>query len=78
MIKFDKTLAKKTLTYLGIVVFFIALSYAFVPQVLSGKIVNQGDISSWKGMSNEAVTFNAAHPEDKTAWQYREPMYRKE
>ena len=68
MIKFDKKLAKKALTYLGIVVFFIALSYAFVPQVLSGKIVNQGDISSWKGMANEAVTFNAAHPEDRTAW----------
>ncbi len=59
---------KKTLIYLGIVVFFVVLSYAFVPQVLSGKIVNQGDISSWKGMANEALTYNAQHPEDKTQW----------
>ncbi len=61
-------IVKKILIYLGIVVFFVVLSYAFVPQVLSGKIVNQGDISSWKGMANEAVTYNAQHPEDKTQW----------
>ena len=35
---------------------------------LDGKIVNQSDIASWKGMANEAVTDNAAHPEDPTAW----------
>ena len=44
------------------------LAYAFVPQVLDGKIVNQSDIASWKGMANEAMTHNAAHPEDPTAW----------
>ena len=52
-IKINDALVKKILVYLGIVVFFVVLSYAFVPQVLSGKIVNQGDISSWKGMANE-------------------------
>lgn len=67
-IKINDALVKKILVYLGIVVFFVVLSYAFVPQVLSGKIVNQGDISSWKGMANEAVTYNAQHPEDKTQW----------
>ncbi len=61
-------IVKKIFIYLGIVVFFVVLSYAFVPQVLSGKIVNQGDISSWKGMVNEAVTYDAQHPEDKTRW----------
>ncbi len=68
MKKIDKTLLRKVLTVVGIVVFFLVISYAFVPQVLSGKIVNQGDISSWRGMANEAVTYNAAHPEDKTLW----------
>ncbi len=66
--KSGNDIVKKILIYLGIVVFFVALSYAFVPQVLSGKIVNQGDISSWKGMANEALTYNAQHPEDKTHW----------
>ncbi len=68
MKKIDKTLLRKVLTVVGIVAFFLVISYAFVPEVLSGKIVNQGDISSWRGMANEAVTYNAAHPEDKTHW----------
>ncbi len=65
---FQNKIWKNVLIYLGIVLLFLVLSYLLVPQVLSGKIVNQGDISSWKGMSNEAVTYNAAHPEDKTRW----------
>ncbi len=64
----NKELTKKILIYAGIVLFFIVLSYGFVPQVLGGKIVNQSDIASWKGMANEAMTYNAAHPEDPTAW----------
>ena len=47
---------------------FIVAAYSFTPQVLDGKIVNQSDIASWKGMANEAVTYNAAHPDDPTAW----------
>ena len=47
---------------------FIVAAYSFTPQVLDGKIVNQSDIASWKGMANEAVTYNAAHPNDPTAW----------
>ena len=64
----NKELTKKILIYAGIVLLFLVLSYGFVPQVLGGKIVNQSDIASWKGMANEAVTHNAAHPEDPTAW----------
>lgn len=63
---------KKTLKnigiYVGILLLFIVAAYGFTPQVLDGKIVNQSDIASWKGMANEAVTHNAAHPEDPTAW----------
>ena len=64
----NKETIKKILIYAGIVLLFVVLAYAFVPQVLDGKIVNQSDIASWKGMANEAMTHNAAHPEDPTAW----------
>ena len=64
----NKELLKKILVYAGIILLFAVLSYGFVPQVLDGKIVNQSDIASWKGMANEAMTHNAAHPEDPTAW----------
>ena len=64
----NKELTKKILIYAGIVLLFLVLAYGFVPQVLQGKIVNQSDIASWKGMANEAMTHNAAHPEDPTAW----------
>ena len=59
---------KKLLLYAGIIVGLLVLSYAYVPQVLSGKIVNQSDISGWQGMSHEMMEWNAAHPGDQTAW----------
>ena len=64
----NKDVLKKILVYAGIILFFAILAYGFVPQVLDGKIVNQSDIASWKGMANEAMTHNEAHPEDPTAW----------
>ena len=64
----NKELIKKILTYAGIVLFFAVVAYSFVPQVLDGKIVNQSDIAGWKGMAQEAVAHNDAHPEDPTAW----------
>ncbi len=59
---------KKILTGLGVVLGFLLLSYGFVPQVLSGKIVNQSDISGWQGMAREMMDWNSAHPDDQTAW----------
>ncbi|MCQ2156003.1 MAG: hypothetical protein MJY57_02220 [Bacteroidales bacterium] len=59
---------RKIILYSGIVLSFLVLAYAFVPQVLSGKIVNQSDISGWQGMSREMMSWNAAHPSDQTAW----------
>lgn len=64
----NKELIRKIATYTLIVLFFAVLAYGFTPQVLGGKIVNQSDIASWKGMANEAVTYNAAHPDDPTEW----------
>ena len=63
-----KELLKKIGIYAGILLLFIGLAYSYTPQVLEGKIVNQSDIASWKGMANEAMTHNEAHPEDPTAW----------
>ena len=48
----DKKLLKNLGIALGAVLFFLVLSYAFVPQLLQGKIVNQ----------------NKAHPDDPTYW----------
>lgn len=59
---------KKILQYAGIALFFLVLAYGFVPQVLGGKIVNQSDISGWKGMTHEIIEHNAAHPDDPTRW----------
>ena len=64
----NRTLLKNIGIYAGILLLFIGLAYGFTPQVLDGKIVNQSDIASWKGMANEAMTHNQAHPEDPTAW----------
>ena len=59
---------KKILTFAGIILFFLVIAYAFVPQVLSGKIVNQSDISGYVGMSHEMSEWNKAHPDDPTSW----------
>ena len=59
---------KNILYAAGIVLLFIVISYAFVPEVLGGKIVNQSDISGWTGMTNEVVTYNEDHPEDPSFW----------
>ena len=63
-----KEVLKKIGIYAGILLLFVALAYSYTPQVLEGKIVNQSDIASWKGMANEAMTHNEAHPEDPAAW----------
>lgn len=59
---------KNVILYCGIVLFLLALSYAFVPEVLSGKVVDQSDISGYMGMAKETNDWNAAHPGDRTAW----------
>ena len=59
---------KKIAIYIGIVLGFLVLVYAFVPQVLGGKVINQSDISGWRGMVQEMNQWNNAHPDDKTAW----------
>ena len=59
---------KKIAIALGVVALFLALAYGFVPQVLEGKIVNQSDITGYRGMSQEMNEWNAAHPDNPTYW----------
>ena len=63
-----KELLKQIGIYAGIVLLFAGLSYGFMPEILDGKIVNQSDISGWRGMAQEAVSHDRLHPDDKTAW----------
>ena len=59
---------KKILPYAGAILLFVIIAYAYAPQVLQGKIVNQSDISGWTGMSHEIVTHNENNPDDHTLW----------
>ena len=59
---------KKTLPFLAVAAVFLLISYGFVPEVLTGKIVDQDDIAGYVGMSREVNQWNAAHPDDQSAW----------
>jgi len=59
---------KRLVGFILTVLFFLVLSYAFVPQVLGGKIVNQSDITGYSAMAHEMNSWNSAHPEDPTSW----------
>ncbi|MCL1973858.1 MAG: hypothetical protein FWG54_03470, partial [Bacteroidetes bacterium] len=60
---------KKWIPYICALLLFVALAYAYTPDVLKGKMVNQSDVASWQGMSKEIVSYNQAHPdEDPTLW----------
>lgn len=64
----NKKIWKEIIIYVCIAVFFVILSYAFMPGLLSGKIVNQSDISGWQGMAQETLAWNAQYPDDKALW----------
>ncbi|MCQ2116749.1 MAG: hypothetical protein MJY76_01230 [Bacteroidales bacterium] len=59
---------KKILPYIIAIVAFIVVAYAYTPEVFSGKVVNQSDISSWKGMAQEIVSWNESHPGERALW----------
>lgn len=64
----NKQLLRRLAVYAGIVLFFLALSFAFVAPQMEGKVLNQSDISQWQGMSHEVYEWNKAHPDDRTQW----------
>ena len=59
---------KKILPFVGIILAFLCISYAYTPQVLKGEVVNQSDISSWQGMAHEILEHNEKNPDDKALW----------
>ena len=63
-----KEILRKALPYVIIVAGFAVIAYAYAPQVLQGKVVDQSDISSWKGMSHEILEWNEGHPDDPALW----------
>ena len=63
----NKTL-KNILTYAGIVLLFLVLAYSFVPQVLTGKVVNQSDIVGYSSMAKEGSDWSRNHPDDPPLW----------
>ena len=46
----NKTL-KNVLTYAGIVLLFVVLAYSFVTEILTGKVMVQGDITGFRSMA---------------------------
>ncbi|MCQ2115717.1 MAG: YfhO family protein [Bacteroidales bacterium] len=63
-----KNTLRQILAYAGIVLLFLAISYAYCHPLLEGKIVNQSDISGWTGMAQETIQHNKANPDDHTLW----------
>lgn len=61
-------MVKKLIPYLAIIIGFVVISYGYSPLLLKGRVVNQSDNSSWVGMSHEIVSYNEAHPDDRTLW----------
>lgn len=59
---------KKLAICAGIIIGFLILAYAFVPQALEGRVLNQSDTSGWRGMVQEMSEWNHDHPDDRTAW----------
>ena len=60
---------KKIKTYLVCVALLLVAAFGFVPeQTFEGKTVNSPDYVGYLGMSQEANTWNRAHPKDQTAW----------
>jgi len=57
------------LPYVAAIALFYVLAYMFTPQVFSGKVVNQSDIASWRGMANEIIEYNESNPDkDPALW----------
>ena len=59
---------KKIALFAGIILGFLVLSYAFVPQVLSGKRIDQVDGAGWRGGFREMQVWDSQHPGDRAEW----------
>ncbi len=48
---------KKFVPYIVAIAIFVTLALVYCAPMLDGKVPSQGDITNWKGMSNEARTY---------------------
>ena len=62
---------KRILPYLVAIVVFALLTIVFFIPVYQGKVLSQGDITQWEGMSKELLDWNKAHPQDQALWTSR-------
>ncbi|MCL1851253.1 MAG: YfhO family protein [Bacteroidetes bacterium] len=63
----NKDLLRKWLPYLIAIVIFILFTIIYCSPILEGKVVQSGDILSWKGMYQEAKVYNEKTGDD-TFW----------
>ncbi|HEX5626051.1 MAG TPA: hypothetical protein VFX48_08545, partial [Saprospiraceae bacterium] len=64
----SNSIIKKIWPHLLVVVVFIAvISFFFFPH-WQGKVMIQGDVSSWEGSAKEILDYNKTHPNDPALW----------
>ena len=59
---------KSIIAAIVLILGFVALSYAYFPDVLGGRMVNQADNTGFMGMAHETTVWNATHPKDPAHW----------
>ncbi|MCS6934808.1 MAG: hypothetical protein NZM35_06640 [Chitinophagales bacterium] len=50
------------------VALFALLTVIYFLPYYGGKVLEQGDVTQWEGMSKEIVEWNKAHPDDPAMW----------
>lgn len=62
------TVFKKLYPHLLVILLFIVvISFFFAPH-WQGKVLQQGDVSSWEGSAREILEYNKQHPGDPALW----------
>ena len=63
-----QTLLKKLLPHFAIIaIFIVVISFFFFP-AWQGKVMQQGDVSSWEGSAREILDHYKEHPNDPALW----------
>lgn len=63
-----QSLFKKLIPHLVVIaIFIVVISYFFFP-AWQGKVMQQGDVSSWQGSAREILDHNKVHSDDPALW----------
>ncbi|MBL7778729.1 MAG: YfhO family protein [Chitinophagales bacterium] len=62
---------KKLIPHVVAVVVFALLTAIYFNPYYSGKVLEQGDVTQWEGMSKEITDWNKAHPDEPAMWTSR-------